>query len=207
MKLPLFLSSMLVLALAISARAEDAPKKDAPGKPDAPKEFKVKVGDAAPDFAMPKPDRKGGSTETVKLSELKGKKNVLLAFYPKAFTGGCTKQLCGYRDDFDKFKTADVEVVAVSTDKQEESTRFKGEYSMPFIVLGDPDRKIIEAYGVPVMARGDAQYAQRSIVLIDKEGKVSYIDQDYKIGEDEKPLFEAIDKLKVKIAGDAARKP
>ena len=99
-----------------------------------------------------------------------------------------------------KFKAADVEVVAISTDKQDESTRFRTEYKMPFGVLGDPEHKVIDAFGVPLMVRGDAQYAQRSVVLIDKDGKVAYIDQDYKIGEDEKPLFEAIDKLKAKAS-------
>lgn len=152
----------------------------------------LKVGDKAPDFEFPKPGRAADSKETVKLSDILKDKHLLLAFYPKTFTGGCTKQLCGYRDDFKKFEEAGVDVLAVSADKQEDSDRFRAEYEMPFRVVGDAKHEIINAYGVPLKG----EYAQRSVVLIDKRGFVRYVDWEYKIGEDEKPLFDAINALK-----------
>src|SRR5690606_30497293 len=122
MKAVLIGACLLTLA-SIVARPAEAEEADDPANE------KLKVGDEAPDFAFPDPEN---PDKTVKLSELKGKKNVVLAFYPKAFTGGCTKQLCGYRDDFSKFEAADTMVVAVSADDQDESTRFKKEHKMPF---------------------------------------------------------------------------
>lgn len=183
-----FVSVALLFGMAF---AEDA----APKKPE-PANTKIKVGDKAPDFTLPKPSRPEGSNDTVKLSDLKGKKNVLVAFYPKAFTSGCTKQMCGYRDDFSKFTNADTDIVAVSIDKQDESDRFKKQYNMPFSLLGDPDHKVVDAYGILLAERNGTKYAQRSVVLVDKQGVVRYVNMDYKIGQDEKPLFDAVEALK-----------
>lgn len=178
----------LTLTLGV-AGAEDAKKADGDG------EAKLKVGEKAPDFEMPKPGEPEGSKETIKLSDLKGQKNVVLAFYPKAFTSGCTKQLCGYRDDISKYESADTQIVAISTDKQADSDTFKKEKEMPFVVLGDEKHEVVDAYGIPMKDYGGNQYAQRSIVLIDKEGIVRYIDMEYDIENDEAPLLEAIAKL------------
>lgn len=179
-----------VTALAIAGYAQENQQND-PEKEKAA----VKVGDKAPDFAWPKPDRAEGSNDAVRLSDLKGEKNLLIAFYPKAFTPGCTKQLCGYRDEFGRFQSNDTEIVAVSTDGQEESDRFRKEHKMPFVVLGDPDHNVIDAYGIPVKEYAGTPIAQRAVVLVDKEGVVRYVDMDYKIGEDEKALFDAIEGL------------
>ncbi len=187
MKAVLIGACLLTLA-SIVARPAEAEEADDPANE------KLKVGDEAPDFAFPDPEN---PDKTVKLSELKGKKNVVLAFYPKAFTGGCTKQLCGYRDDFSKFEAADTMVVAVSADDQDESTRFKKEHKMPFSVLGDREHKVIDAYGIPMKG----EYAQRSIVIVGKDGKVRYIDMEYRIDEDEEPLFQAIAQLKKDDSG------
>jgi peroxiredoxin len=155
----------------------------------------LKIGDPAPDFAWPKPDRPETSKDTVRLADLKGKKSVLIAFYPKAFTGGCTTQLCGYRDDISKFRAADTEVVAVSTDRQVVSDSFRREMKMPFAVLGDPDHKVIDAYGIPLKASNGEKYAQRAVVLVDRDGKIQYVDMNYEIGKDEQPMYDAIKKL------------
>lgn len=184
---------IVAVALALVMCASYAVAQEDQEKKEAPKE--LKVGDTAPDFAWPKPDRAEGSTDTVRLADLKGKRNVLVAFYPKVFTGGCTKQLCGYRDDFSKFKAADTEIVAVSVDPQTESDRFRTEMKMPFAVLGDPEHKVVDAYGIPLKEHGGKSYAQRAVILVDREGKIQYIDMDYEIGKDEKPLFEALQKI------------
>ena len=89
---------------------------------------KVKVGDAAPDFAIPQ--QKAVEGAPAKLSDLKGKKNALIAFYPKADTPGCTKQLCGYRDDIQKLQSANTEVIAISVDQQIDNEKFQAKYKL-----------------------------------------------------------------------------
>lgn len=148
---------------------------------------KLKVGDAAPDFDVP--EQKGVTDAPKKLSDLKGKKNVLIAFYPKADTPGCTKQLCEYRDDTGIIASANTQVIAISIDQQMDSEKFQDKYKLPFPVVGDPQRKIIEAYGVPLKDVGGNKFAQRSVFLVDKEGKIRYIDIDYRIAEDKNTLY------------------
>ncbi len=142
------------------------------------------LGDAAPDFALP------GNVPWV--SSFEGEKNVLLAFYPKAFTPGCTKQMCGYRDTFAEFESLETEVIAVSNDNQEKAGEFKQKHGLPFLVVGDPDHAIIDAYGVPLMNMVGMELAKRSVVLIDKKGKVRHIDWEYAIGNDRQALIDAI---------------
>ena len=182
-------SVFLVLGISNAAVADDATSEEAPA---------LKVGDKAPDFALPKAENEepeGAKDEPKKLSDYKGKKNVLIAFYPKADTPGCTKQLCGYRDDIQKLQSANTEVIAVSTDEQKDSDAFREKFAMPFTVLGNPDHAIVKAYGVPLMERGDNTFAQRSVFLVDKEGIVRYINLEYNIAEDKDPLYAAIKEL------------
>lgn len=154
----------------------------------------LKVGDTAPDFDLPGADAAPADAPK-KLSDFKGKKNVVLAFYPKAKTSGCTKQLCGYRDDFAMFQDNDTEVIAISIDEQAYSDEFKKEQSYQFYVLGDTDGSVVEAYKIPKMQRGDNAYAQRSIMVVDKEGVIQYIDMEYNIGDDAEPLYAAVKKV------------
>jgi peroxiredoxin Q/BCP len=161
---------------------------------------KLNVGDAAPDFAIPEGAAKDQIGDAKKLSDLKGK-NVVLAFYPKAFTPGCTSQMCGYRDDFSAFQSSDTVVLAISVDEQAESNRFKDEHKLPFAVVGDPKHEIINLYGVELLKRGDFEYAKRVTFLIDKEGVVRYIDWNYDFAKGKEPLIAAI-----KALGDPEKK-
>jgi peroxiredoxin Q/BCP len=182
-------SVLLVIGGMNTAAAEESESKE---------EAVLKIGDKAPDFALPKSDGSevaGTEKKPEKLSDFKGEKNVLIAFYPKADTPGCTKQLCGYRDDIQKLQGADTEVIAVSTDEQKDSDDFREKFTMPFTVLGNPDHGIVEDYGVPLMERGENHYAQRSVFLVDKAGIVRYIDLDYNIADDKEPLYAAIQAL------------
>ncbi|HRK35858.1 MAG TPA: peroxiredoxin [Candidatus Hydrogenedentes bacterium] len=154
---------------------------------------KLKVGDAAPDFDVPEQKNVEGAPK--KLSDLKGQKNVLVAFYPKADTPGCTKQLCGYRDDISMLKSANTEVIAISVDQQMDSEKFQEKYKLPFSVVGDPQRKTIDAYGIPLKEFNGNKFAQRSVFLVDKEGKIRYIDLDYKVAEDKDALYKEIESL------------
>lgn len=181
----LALSLILAALAALTAVAAEEPSAKAP----------LKVGDPAPDVVLI-PETKGEDTSNpVKLSDFAGKKNVLLAFYPKAFTPGCTKQMCGYRDDMARFKQGETEVFAVSGDQQAESDRFKEEHQLPYAVIGDAEGAIAKAFAVPHVERNGVAYLQRSVFLIDKAGRIRYINLDYNVGRDAEPLFEAIEEL------------
>jgi thioredoxin-dependent peroxiredoxin len=99
-------------------------------------------GDPAPDFTLP--DQSG---EPVTLSSFKGK-NVVLYFYPKADTPGCTTQACGVRDHHDDYASADAVVLGVSPDAPKKIAKFDEKFSLGFPLLGDEDHSVAEAYGV-----------------------------------------------------------
>jgi peroxiredoxin Q/BCP len=99
-------------------------------------------GDTAPDFTLP--DQSG---EPVTLSSFKGK-NVVLYFYPKADTPGCTTQACGVRDHREDYATADAVVLGVSPDAPKKIAKFDDKFSLGFPLLGDEDHSVGEAYGV-----------------------------------------------------------
>jgi peroxiredoxin Q/BCP len=129
----------------------------------------VEKGDLAPDFALPADD---GST--VRLSDLRGSR-VVLYFYPKDDTSGCTIQACELRDDLPAFEALDVRVLGVSPDPVSSHVRFRVKYDLNFPLLADEDHKVAEAYGVwkeknnyGIKALGIV----RSTFLIDEQGKV-----------------------------------
>src|SRR5690349_15161605 len=104
--------------------------------------FMVAVGDPAPDFELP--DQDGNA---VRLSALRGK-SVVLYFYPKADTPGCTVQACGVRDHQSDYERAGAVVLGVSPDPVRRLARFDGKYSLGFPLLADEDHAVAEAYGV-----------------------------------------------------------
>jgi peroxiredoxin Q/BCP len=106
--------------------------------------------------------------------------------------------MCGYRDDFSAFESTDTVVLAISVDEQAESNRFKDEHKLPFAVVGDPKHEIINKYGVEILKRGDFEYAKRQTFLIDKEGKIAYIDWNYDFAKGKEPLLDAIKKANEK---------
>lgn len=181
--LSIALVAMLAIAPAVHAEEEEAPKLDT-----------LKVGDKAPDFDLPDAD-KAPEGAPKKLSDFKGKKNVLLAFYPKAKTSGCTKQLCGYRDAADEFKGVDAEIIAISIDEQDYSNEFKEEQKMPFFVLGDTDGSVISSYGIPTKEYNGNNYAQRSVMIVDKEGVIRFVEMKYNIGKHQEVVLKELAKL------------
>ncbi len=105
-------------------------------------ELKLKVGDKAPAFTAP---TNGGGT--VSLADYKGK-HVVLYFYPKDDTPGCTKEACAFRDHFADFRKAGAVVLGASTDPVKSHDKFVEKFKLPFTLLADEDKKIVEAYGV-----------------------------------------------------------
>ena len=109
-----------------------------------PREFELtlKEGDVAPAFTA---TTNGG--QTISLSDFKGK-SVILYFYPKDDTPGCTKEACSFRDRWDDFKKRGAVILGVSTDKVKSHNKFVDKYKLPFTLLADEDKKIVQAYGV-----------------------------------------------------------
>src|SRR6478735_10846978 len=101
----------------------------------------VKEGSAAPAFKTT-----DASGETVNLKDFRGKK-VVLYFYPKDDTPGCTKEACAFRDSFSKFKRRGIEVLGVSLDSEKSHQKFIQKYDLPFGLLADTEKKVSEAYG------------------------------------------------------------
>jgi peroxiredoxin Q/BCP len=126
----------------------------------------VEEGKPAPDFEL-----QSDTGETVKLSDLRGKP-VVLYFYPKDDTPGCTRQACGIRDVYGEFERAGAVVLGVSADTQSSHERFKSKYSLPFTLLADPEHRLAEPYGV---AREGKRSYERSTFVIDAEGNVAKI--------------------------------
>ena len=126
----------------------------------------IEEGKPAPDFEL-----ESDSGETVKLSELRGKP-VVLYFYPKDDTPGCTRQARGIRDAWTEFQRAGAEVFGISADSQSSHERFKSKYSLPFTLLADPEHKLAEPYGVG--QEGKRSY-ERSTFVIDADGNVAKI--------------------------------
>lgn len=136
----------------------------------APPKTHLKVGDPAPEFTLPATT--GGP---VKLSDFKGKKNVVLAFYPAAFTGGCTKEMQAYQLGLDKFEGAETQVFGVSTDNTPSQRRFAEDLKVAFPMLSDfATRETAKKYGVLIPERG---IANRATFVIDKEGKIQHIEE------------------------------
>jgi peroxiredoxin Q/BCP len=105
-------------------------------------ELKLKEGELAPKFSA---ETNGGGK--ISLDELKGK-NVILYFYPRDDTPGCTKEACAFRDHFSAFKKKGAVVLGVSTDSVKAHDKFVDKFKLPFALLADEDKKIVEAYGV-----------------------------------------------------------
>lgn len=127
----------------------------------------IKVGDRAPDFSLV-----SQTGETVKLSDFLGKKAVVLYFYPKDDTPGCTAESCAFRDRYEVFKGIGAEVIGISGDSTDSHKRFAGKYNLPFILLSDTDDRVRKLFGVPptlFILPGRVTY------VIDQEGIVRHI--------------------------------
>ena len=127
----------------------------------------VTVGDLAPDFTLP--DQLG---EPVTLAQLIGKKNVVLYFYPRDATPGCTAEARAFRDAYDSFTAADTEVVGVSSDSIKSHKRFATKHQLPFKLLSDADGAVRALYGVE---RTLGILPGRVTYVIDRDGVVQHV--------------------------------
>lgn len=137
----------------------------------------LQVGDKAPSFNTTAVGGVYGSGTPLNLSELKGSP-VVLYFYPKDDTPGCTTQACGIRDSWTEIKATGAHLFGVSIDPVESHEKFIGKFDLPFPLLSDPEKKIVEAYGVWVeksMYGKKYMGTERTTFVIDPSGKIAAI--------------------------------
>lgn len=128
---------------------------------------RVGIGDRAPDFALP-----NASGETVRLSDFLGQRNVVLYFYPKDETRGCTAEACAFRDSYQDFQDAGAEVIGVSSDSEESHGQFATHHRLPFTLLSDRGGAVRKRYGVPATM---GVIPGRVTYVIDKQGTVRHV--------------------------------
>jgi peroxiredoxin len=133
------------------------------------------VGDSAPEFSLA-----STSGTDVKLSSFRGKKNVLLAFFPLAFTGTCTRELVCFTEDFDQFAREGVEILPISVDSTASLSEFKKKLQIKTDLLSDFRRDVSRTYGV---LNEDRFYSNRAYFLIDREGRVRWSHVERNNGE------------------------
>jgi peroxiredoxin Q/BCP len=149
----------------------------------------VEVGDPAPDFTTNTDDGR-----EISLHDLRGK-TVVLYFYPRADTPGCTTEACAIRDEFPGFERVRAEVLGVSPDTQAAQAAFKAKYNLPFTLLADPDHEIADAYGVWVLRQSAGREwmgVARTTFIIGPDGKIERVFRQVVPAEHAKELLEAL---------------
>ena len=150
-------------------------------------------GDKAPIFELPDSDMR-----MTKSSDLFGQKNVVMYFYPKDDTPGCTTEACSFRDNYSAYIDAGVVILGVSPDTSKSHARFKEKYTLPFPLLADEGHKVCELYGVwgpkKMMGR-EYEGVLRTTFLIDKDGKVAQVFENVKPSEHSAEVLAAINSL------------
>ncbi len=160
-----------------------------------------RIGKPAPDF-----EALATNGKTIKLSDLKGSW-VVLYFYPKSFTPGCTAEACALRDSYDKIteigvklpgdedkeQRSDIIILGVSTDSIETQNKFKAEYKLPFELLSDKEKTISKAYDVLGMT---GMTAQRKTFIIDPQGNIAYVFDKVDAGKHDQEVMKALEELR-----------
>jgi peroxiredoxin Q/BCP len=127
----------------------------------------LQVGDQAPDFTLP-----NQNGETIALSSFRGDKTVVLYFYPKDDTPGCTVESCTFRDSYEDFKDMGAEVIGISSDSPESHQKFAQKHNLPFTLVSDNNSSVRKTYGVPSTL---GLLPGRVTYVIDKEGIIRHI--------------------------------
>ena len=143
----------------------------------------IQIGDKCPDFQLP--DAKG---KMIKMGDFIGKKKLVIYFYPKDDTPGCTKEACSFRDSYEDFKEFDCEVIGISSDNEQKHAAFASRHQLPFILLADKDKVARKLFGVPGNLFGLIPGRVTYIIGIDGIVKGIYNSQTNPLGHIEKAL-------------------
>jgi len=142
----------------------------------------LKVGETAPDFSLPAATKDTIDWGGVKLSSVEGKNNIILAFYPADWTGGCTTEMCTMRDNFSSLAGLGATVYGISGDYVFSHREWAKYHNLPFALLSDHDHAVAKTYQSYNAQMG---FNQRTVYVIDRKGRIAYIDLAYKAGSQE----------------------
>ena len=189
MKSPVPFRVVALLLLAFFAIAGSAGSSSAAAPSDT-----LKVGDQAPDFTLPYATKDSIATADLKLSSMYGKGPIVLAFYPADWSGGCTKEVCSFRDNFSSLSVLNVQVVGISGDYVFSHHEWAKFHNLPFTLASDHSHAVAKQY-----SSYNEKYGvnNRTVYAIDKTGKIVYIDLRYSPRDDTslKKLQAALAKL------------
>lgn len=180
---------MLLAATAVAV----AGFASVPAAADESKPVNLQPGDKAPEFTAQTDEGK-----TWKSEEHVGKKILVVYFYPKDMTSGCTKQACSYRDLKDQFDDQEVEVLGVSGDTVESHQEFKEKEDLNFTLLADPMGKIAKAFGVKLLAASPSIVTERWTFVIDRDGKIAYKNAKVDATKDAEQVLKVVEELQSK---------
>lgn len=150
-------------------------------------------GKQAPDFSLP-----SSSGKNITLSDFRGKKNIVLYFYPKDDTPGCTVEACGFRDSHTSFEKTDTVILGISPDNVVSHNKFITKFKLPFLLLADEDKKVCEKYGVWVeksMYGKKYMGVARTTFVVGKDGKIAKTFEKVTPKDHEKAVLEVIQSL------------
>jgi peroxiredoxin Q/BCP len=168
--------SIVILSMVLSFNSQSLPQLD----------LKLKEGMKAPNFIL-----QNYNGKHFKLSSFKGKSVVVIYFYPKAGTPGCTKQACGIRDDHKNFVDNNIAVMGISVDSKKEIKKFVDEHNLNFPLLSDVNKTVSKKYGV---LRDDGK-SQRFTFIIDKNGMIAKIIEVKDVSSHAKEVFDIASKI------------
>lgn len=156
--------------------------------------MEVQEGKKAPNFKLPSTEGK-----EVSLSDFKNEQAVVLYFYPKDNTPGCTQESCDFRDSYKKFKSKGAVILGVSADSLQSHAKFQEKFELPFPLLSDESKEMLKDYGVwkeKSMYGKKYMGIERTTIIIDKQGKVAKIFPKVKVTGHIGEVFEAVSSLK-----------
>jgi len=147
----------------------------------------LKVGDTAPNFTLS--DERG---LPVSLKDYLGKKVVVLYFYPKDFTSGCTAEACSFRDNYKLYQSKGAVVIGVSLDSVESHSKFSEKYNLPFAILSDRNKEVAKAYGVLGLG---GFLTKRVTFIINKNGKITHIFPKVDVRHHSEEVLKALEEM------------
>ena len=136
----------------------------------------LKVGDIAPDFALPYATKDSIGSYDIRLSSIIGEKNIVLAFYPADWSGGCTREVCKLRDNFADLSKLNADIIGISGDYSYSHHEWAKHHNLPFILASDHKHEIASMFSSYNETTG---YNKRTVYVIDKKGVIAYIDLMY----------------------------